>query len=309
MRRKFICFILVGVLAGAMLTGCANENGLSDQSSQSVSGDATSESEVTENVSEESSSAESESVEVTEETKEEFTESNTSESKKEESTKQEPVEEVVESDVVASGVLEDADIEWEIIGTTLYVRGEGEIPDFVAKSTEAQDWQVYRDIIQKVIIEDGITKVGKGNFYYFLNLKEAILADSVEEIGEEGFYYTGLESIDLNNVAKLGVRAFANNHSLISVTIPGNITNIPLQCFGGSKNLNEVYIEEGVKKLQATSFFDMGKNLVIHLPSSVTYIHDEAWSNDLTVCVKAGSYAESYANEVAHRDNLTVVVE
>lgn len=164
-------------------------------------------------------------------------------------------------------------------------------------------------MVEKVVIEDGITKVGKGSFCQFYYLKEAVLPDSVTEIGKEGFYYTGLESIDLTNITYLGVRAFANNHFLKSVTVPGVITTLPLQCFGGSNTLDEVYLEEGVTYLSATCLFDMGDNLVIHLPSTITYIHDEAWANDLTVYVKAGSFAESYVKEVARRDNLTVIVE
>ena len=318
MRKKFLHIILISVMAGTMLVGCANENTSSDQPSENISatttenssqlteGESTS-SESTESVSEETSSNVTESVSTesevvddnnSEETKEEFTESATTET------------EEVTKEIVASGFLEDADIEWKIVGTTLYVSGDGEIPGFSDREEQFRDWQLYKDIVEKIIIEDGITKIGKKNFVGFVKTKEVIFSDSVTELGEMAFYHSGLENIDFNNINKLGKFAFSNSHNLKSVVIPGTIKNIPVSCFYYCNNLTEIYIDEGVETIsQGALDVSNGQNITIHLPSSISNIHGEAWGIGLTVYVKSGSYAETFVQEAAQRENLTVIVE
>lgn len=322
MRKKIFHLILISVMAGTMLVGCANENTSSDQPSENVSaattenssqlteGESTS-SESTESVSEETSSNVTESVSTesevvednnSEEIKEEFTESATT--KTEETTTEEVTEEIV-----ASGFLEDADIEWKIVGTTLYVSGVGEIPNLPESPDDFKNWQIYGDMIEKVIIEDGITKIGNWNFSHFRKMKEVIFADSVNEIGRGSFYYTGLETLNLNKVTKLGHGSFGRSDFLTTVTIPGTIKNVPSACFSSAYGLREIFIEEGVESLSNTSFFIDSKDIIIHLPASLASIHENAWAFDLTVYVKAGSYAEQYVNENAQRDHLTIIVE
>lgn len=225
-------------------------------------------------------------------------------------------------EVVASGKLTDATIEWKIIGTTLYVSGTGAIPDFSQSPAynevypdkypieSFRDWQPYYKLIEKIVIEDGITKIGKNNFVSFKNTKEVIFSDSVVELGEMAFYGSGLENIDFNNINKLGKLAFSNSHNLKSVVIPGTIKNIPVSCFYYCNNLTEIYIDEGVESIsQGALDVSNGQSLTIHLPMSVNNIHGEAYGIGLTIYVKAGSYAETFVKEAAHRESLTVIVE
>lgn len=227
-----------------------------------------------------------------------------------------------ETFVVASGKLSDATIEWKIVGTTLYVSGTGAIPDFTKSPAynevypdkypieEFRDWQQYYKLIEKIVIEDGVTKVGKNNFISFENAKEVVFSDSVVELGEMAFYGSGLENIDFNNINKLGKLAFSNSHNLKSVVIPGTIKNIPVSCFYYCNNLTEIYIEEGVESIsQGALDVSNGQSLTVHFPMSVNSIHGEAYGIGLTIYVKAGSYAETFVKEAAHRESLTVIVE
>lgn len=327
MRKKFLHIILISVMAGTMLVGCANENTSSDQPSENVSAITTenssqlTSSESTESVSEETSSNITESVSTesgvvednnSEETKEEFTESATTET-----------EEVTE-EIVASGFLEDADIEWKIVGTTLYVNGDGEIPNFEYRTGQAKlffpdetiwnklvGWQTYTDIVEKIVIGDGITKIGKNNFSDFEKVKEIIFADSVTEIGQWAFFKVGVETINFNNIIKLGNQPFGALSNIKSLTIPGTIKTISYGCFYDCESpyLTDIYVEEGVEVIEDHAFDKFPDGCSLHLPSSITELDILALTENMTVYVKAGSYAETYLQEKAQYMNLTIIVE
>lgn len=224
-------------------------------------------------------------------------------------------------EVVASGVLTDATIEWKIIGTTLYVSGTGAIPDFSTspatvkhfpdKASELRDWQFYDEIVEKIVIEEGITKLGKNNFAYFRNTTEIIFADSVVEIGKWACTGMGLYSIDFNNIKKLSDQSFGELLNMTTLRIPGSLETISAGCFAFCNNLQEVYIEEGVKAIKELAFTtESGHwNCSIHLPESVTDFPSDTFNHDTTIYVKAGSKAEKLLNEFASRYNITVIVE
>jgi hypothetical protein len=333
MKRKNIKFMAILLIFAMMLTGCStvektgvnNEiNAVELEGEKLTEGESTS-SESTESVSEETSSnvtenvsTESEVVEdnKSEETKEEFTESPTTETEN-------VVEEIIEDEeIVASGFLENADVEWKIVGTTLYVSGDGAIPDFEYSALQSRNfpdvlpwdglvgWQTYDEMVEKIVVEDGITKIGRSNFSYFKNVKEIIFADSVIEIGNYACTGLGVETINLNNITKLGIQSFGELKNLKNLTIPGTINTISKSCFTGCPNLSEIYIEEGVTTIKERAFEQYGTiNCVIHLPSSLKNMVDSSLSTGMTVYVKAGSYAEQAANEYKDNSALTIIVE
>ncbi len=225
-------------------------------------------------------------------------------------------------EVVASGKLSDATIEWKIIGTTLYVSGTGAIPNFsttpatvkhfpeMAPKLEA--WQIYSDIVEKIVIEEGITKLGKNNFAYFRNTKDIVFADSVTSIGDYACNGLGIETINFNNITKLGTQSFGELKNLRYLTIPGTINTISKYCFldCAISDLTEIYIEEGVENIEEAAFECLGiVNCTVHLPLSLKNMADDSLSNGMTVYVKTGSYAEQAANEYKDNKALTIIVE
>lgn len=79
-------------------------------------------------------------------------------------------------------------ITWEITGGTLTVKGTGAMDDY---KTESQiPWHDKSDEITKIVVKEGITKIGNLAFYGLSNAKEAKIADSVEAVGLHAFSYT-----------------------------------------------------------------------------------------------------------------------
>lgn len=90
-----------------------------------------------------------------------------------------------------------AEVEYE--GITYSVL---EIGDFAFAAAQYDEWGTpggvsdvptnKNYVFSKVVIEEGVKKIGKGAFYQNSIIKEIVLPDSVEEIEEGAFYYYSL---------------------------------------------------------------------------------------------------------------------
>ena len=98
-------------------------------------------------------------------------------------------------------------------------------------------WYDYRDIIQSVQLEKGITNVGDYAFYNCINLNEVSLADSVTIIG---------------------ISAFDNCKMLSSVTIPESVTTISNGAFGSCTALVSINLPSNIKNVSRSSFENTG---------------------------------------------------
>ncbi|MCQ2070038.1 MAG: leucine-rich repeat protein [archaeon] len=70
---------------------------------------------------------------------------------------------------------------------TLTVSGTGAMPDFAAASDAP--WYSYRLAIENVVVCDGITAIGKMNFYNYSRLYDVDMGDTVTSIGKQAFYH------------------------------------------------------------------------------------------------------------------------
>ena len=89
-----------------------------------------------------------------------------------------------EDDNYVSGKVNDR-ISWEINGNTLTISGEGAMPDF--RDETQMPWKEYMGGINKLIIQEGITSIGKYNFDGLNWLGSVQLPHSLVSIGEGAF--------------------------------------------------------------------------------------------------------------------------
>ena len=129
-------------------------------------------------------------------------------------------------------------VSWELDGNTctLTIFGEGYIPDEVAPAIGSnmykyagyiRTWEPYKYDIKRIVITEGITRIGKNVFRFFPNLTEVVILTSVTEISVGAFqacdsitdvYYSGTE-VQWNNVV-IG----DSNNALLNATIHYNHT-------------------------------------------------------------------------------------
>lgn len=78
----------------------------------------------------------------------------------------------------------------------LYIWGEGEMTDW--KDETEVPWDSFRQEIEKVKIDEGVTSIGSYAFYECKNLQEIQTPESIVNIGVCAFYNcTGLETVSI----------------------------------------------------------------------------------------------------------------
>lgn len=146
---------------------------------------------------------------------------------------------------------------------TLVVNGEGEVK--LGASLRQPEYSQYP--FEKLIVGEGITKLGSNSFVRCQSLKEVSLPDSLQEINNYVFFECkSLESIEIpKNVELLGTGIFSRCDALTEIKVD---EDNPV--FDSRDNCNAIIMTEG-------NFLRLGcKNTVI--PNSVTSIGAAAFS-------------------------------
>ncbi len=144
----------------------------------------------------------------------------------------------------------------------LTVSGSGAMEDFA--SVSKVPWYSKITKVKTVVIESGVTNIGKDAFYGISSLVNATISDTVTSIGNRAFSGSGLtnfEFSDAGNLKTIGNAAFSNTQiknmvipdgvttlgsyvfgygPIKSVTIPASVTSIGNYFFEETSGLNEV---------------------------------------------------------------------
>ena len=109
------------------------------------------------------------------------------------------------------------DVQWSLSSDgTLTFSGRGAIVDFnkwngASPNTGDRPWQRYRQKVKKVVVKQGVTRVGHRALQGFSKLQSAVLAESVRSIGQWAFQNCeALEEVSLPKGIKLESGAFNN---------------------------------------------------------------------------------------------------
>ena len=104
---------------------------------------------------------------------------------------------------------------------TLTISGTGEMADY-GSLDDSNPWDGCRKYIKSVVIEDGVTSIGRYTFDRCMSLTSVTIPDSVTSI-------------------RYG--AFMMDTALTSLTIPGSVTGIENYAFYGCSQLTDVYYD------------------------------------------------------------------
>lgn len=131
------------------------------------------------------------------------------------------------------GKTNQTDAGWMLDGNTLYISGTGDIADYT-KSNQIP-WNDNKANISNIIIGEGITAIGKNNFYDHKAITSISLPSTLKKIGEQAFYASSSETnlaIDLiipEGVTSIGSNAFYSRNGLKSVVLPSTLQEIGSQ--------------------------------------------------------------------------------
>ena len=171
-----------------------------------------------------------------------------------------------------------ANLTWRVEGGTLTISGTGKMPDYEISSIP---WKYSKDEINTIIIQKGVTSIGKLAFHYFKNATSISIPDSINSIGEMAFAdCDNLTNISIpEGVRELGDYTFAYCDKLTTISIPSSVSVIPDGMFSQCFSLKSVRVPETLIKMGAFAFDGCKSLTSLTIPAKVTEIGYNAFGN------------------------------
>ena len=135
----------------------------------------------------------------------------------------------------------------------LTISGSGAMTDY-SNSSSSPFYNVSE--VKKIVINSGITKIGKYSFYSLSNLTSCTIPSTVTSIGSYAFY---------------------SCKSLTSISMPNSVTAVQSYCFYGCSGLSSVNLSSNLTTVSAYSFYNCSALTNISIPSKVTTIEERAF--------------------------------
>lgn len=150
--------------------------------------------------------------------------------------------------------------------------------------------------LTEVVIEDGVTEIGKDVFQGCVGLTKVTIPDSVKKIGTWSFYMCkGLKNVDIPANTEIGDSSFRKS-GLEQVTVSGgsvgnyafhrsedlkkitvNCETIGEEAFSGCDYLTDITLGENVKTLGDKAFYTCDALERVEIPSTVTDIGEKTF--------------------------------
>ena len=142
-------------------------------------------------------------------------------------------------------------VRWTYVESThtLKISGIGQMDSFQSGYDEdplirETPWDKYKESIQNVVVETGVTSVG--GFDNCKNLISVSLPNTIETIWPFAFYGCSFSTITIpNGVTRIGYDAFADCSNLTSIFIPNSVTSIGVAVLRGCSSLGSIQVESG----------------------------------------------------------------
>ncbi len=146
---------------------------------------------------------------------------------------------------------------WDYKDGTMTFSGTGEMYDYNTQEDEKYNIIVdapYTDAfknVKKVVVNEGITKVGMRAFAFFEELETVELPSTLQAIGREAFYEC---------------------YMLKTVTMQEGIKEIPFGCFDTCFSLKSITLPQSVETIGNNAFLYCSGLEYIELPQNISYI-------------------------------------
>ena len=218
-----------------------------------------------------------------------------------------------------SGTVGD-NLTWTLENGVFTISGAGAMPEFSAR--EDVPWHAWKNEIQRIVVADGVTSVGRYAFYGCERLTTVTLASSVTILGKLSFgncpelaqiYMPGVQRISsgcfydclkLNNVTlpqslkTIEDQAFYHCDNLAGITIPPGVATLGHSAFMYCTSLTYVKIDAHISVLPYLIFYGCDKLSKLYLPRSVNSVEEKA----LAQCPEL--YSVDYGGSDAVREEI-----
>ncbi len=144
-------------------------------------------------------------------------------------------------------------------------------------------WYDNRTDITQVVLNNGVTSIGRYAFYGCSDLTSVNIPDGVTSIGDDAFQdCNNLTSINIpDGVTSIGDGVFRGCSNLTSISIPDGVTSIGELTFYNCSNLTSINIPDGVNIIGDYAFGGCSSLTSINIPDTVTSIGNSVfWACD-----------------------------
>lgn len=173
--------------------------------------------------------------------------------------------------VEASGTCGD-NLTWELTSDgTLTISGTGEMTDYKAYGDYTDHirpdvpWAASRNSVNTLIVEEGVTSIGRNAFYYFHSLESVSLPSTLKTIHANAFYniskFRGLTLPD--GLETLEPGAFGACTYFRWISLPESLVNFTSSAFSGCSNIGSVYYRGNLDQWQALGI-RFGKDVCVY---------------------------------------------
>jgi uncharacterized protein YjdB len=168
-------------------------------------------------------------------------------------------------------------------GNTITISGSGAMVD--DSDIDHIPWAHIRENIKKVIIEDGVTNIGRAAFYNCNNLTEVSIPNTVTTIGHN---------------------AFTSCFNLTEINIPNSVTTIGESAFGGCR-ITEIILPESIVKIWENVFSSLKIVTSLNPTPPTIGLGTFNWCNPPSMTLKVPACAlEAYQNAQYWQDFGTI---
>lgn len=147
-------------------------------------------------------------------------------------------------------------------------------------------WDIYDDAfevcpkLECVILEEGITSLGKAAFFSCRSLESIILPDSIKMMGDSCFAFCGkLNFASLGDVEIIGQNTFEECTSLSTVVFPKGLVTIESEAFRGCESLTKIEFPKSLRMIESYAFSDCGQLKDVLLNDRLEQIGESAFIN------------------------------
>ena len=185
----------------------------------------------------------------------------------------------------------------------MVVSGEGNMPDYLNYTDtpwykpDDAPWGSYITLAKTLIVDEGITSIGKNAFIYARELESVTLAETVATIGENAFAYChSLSEVKLpSTLFSIGANAFASCKSLEHISLPATVTGIGAYAFSASALVEVDLSGTCVTYLNEGTFAGCKSLSTVVLPRSLVQIGTGAFYGCAKIDESTGKATEGLA--------------
>lgn len=172
------------------------------------------------------------------------------------------------------------------------------------------DHDLYYDekILKEFNVPKSITEIGDFAFRD-INISKVILHEGITKLGKLAFYNCEyLTSISIpENVSYIGASAFQGCKCLTSVSVPENVSYIGESCFSDCNNLYKINLPDKLKSLENSLFSGCTSLTKINIPSNLEIVSDYTfhWCTSLESIQLPGTVRKIGGRAFNHCTSLT----